>query len=303
MKKNTLYLGLLLSLPVAAQHVAVNEVQQIKFPGIEKMYHPTLSADGALLCFSAIDYEGLEMVDLKTQKVTTLSEANGAGYKPIVRANDVYFRQISFNNQRRETRLFHYDGDKTKAASQSLRSITGFHINQDALNFTSNEQLFAAPSATKAVKSASNKAVVSVEDLKLAIYQGGKREVITPNGENERYLWASFSPDNEKIVYKVVGKGTFVYSTIDKTTKHIGTINAPVWAGNDYIVGMQDNDNGEYVTSSTICAVHIATGKKDIISVPEHLIAMYPSATQDGNKVAYHTEEGEVYIVTLTYSK
>ena len=303
MKKTTLYLCLLLSLPVAGQHVAVKDLYQVKLPNNQKMYHPSLSPDGKSLCISALDYTGLELIDLKTNEIEILSEANGAGYKPKFLDSGVYFRQITFPNQKRHTRLYCFDGKKTEAVSQSLRSVSGFHINQNAFSFSSDKQLHKTPTKAKHLNATANAAVVSIEELKLTIYQSGKRTVITPNGENKRYLWASFSPDNTKIVYNVAGEGTFVYSTQDKTSKRIGYINAPVWAGNDYVVGMEDKDNGEYVTSSTICALHIATGKKDIISAPEHLIAMYPSATQAGDKVAYHTEAGEVYIVTLTYSK
>ena len=73
---------------------------------------------------------------------------------------------------------------------------------------------------------------------------------------------------------------------------------APKWCGNDILIGMRDHDNGYFITSSDIIATSI-DGKQQQVLTDESVIAIYPSANEEGNKIAYTTTSGEAYIINV----
>ncbi len=144
------------------------------------------------------------------------------------------------------------------------------------------------------------KSVNNSGNLKLNIVEGNKVTILAPNGENERYLWPSFSPDGSKIAYTVSGKGSYVYDIATGSTTFVGKYRAPQWMGNDYVVAMNDSDDGYKITGSTVM-VCAADGSFSQQVTPDDMIAMFPSATP--NKIAFHTLEGEIYIMDITITK
>ncbi len=144
------------------------------------------------------------------------------------------------------------------------------------------------------------KSVNNSGNLKLNIVEGNKVTTLAPNGENERYLWPSFSPDGSKIAYTVSGKGTYVYEIATGSTTFIGKYRAPQWMGNDYVVAMNDSDDGYKITGSSVM-VCATDGSFSQQVTPDDMIAMFPSATP--SKIAFHTLEGEIYIIDITITK
>jgi len=144
------------------------------------------------------------------------------------------------------------------------------------------------------------KSVNNSGNLKINIVDGNKVNTIAPNGDNERYLWPSISPDGSKIAYTVSGKGSFVYDMESGNTTFIGKYRAPQWMGNDYVVTMNDSDDGYKITGSTVM-VCAANGSFAQEVTPSDMIAMFPSAIP--GKIAFHTLEGEIYILDITITK
>ena len=149
-------------------------------------------------------------------------------------------------------------------------------------------------------KSISGMSINNNQNLKINIVDGNNVITIAPNGENERYLWPSLSPDGSKIAYTVSGKGSYVYDIATGTTTFVGKYRAPQWMGNDYVVAMNDSDDGYKITGSTVM-VCAADGSFSQQVTPDDMIAMFPSATS--SKIAFHTLEGEIYIMDITITK
>ncbi|MEF9923547.1 MAG: hypothetical protein RR854_03110, partial [Muribaculaceae bacterium] len=78
----------------------------------------------------------------------------------------------------------------------------------------------------------------------------------------------------------------------------LGELSAPTWMGNDWVVGMLDQDNGEVVTSSSIVAVK-ADGTSRTILTDKSEICMYPTASLDAKKVVYNTASGKVFLMNV----
>ena len=150
------------------------------------------------------------------------------------------------------------------------------------------------------LRSINGKSVNNAGNLMINIVEGSKVTTIAPNGEDERYLWPALSPDGSKIAYTVSGKGSFVYDIAAGTTTFVGKYRAPQWMDNDYVVAMNDRDDGYQITGSTVmlCA---ANGSFSQQVTPDDMVCMFPSAIP--GKIAFHTLEGEIYILDVTITK
>ena len=73
---------------------------------------------------------------------------------------------------------------------------------------------------------------------------------------------------------------------------------APKWYNNDIVVGMQDKDNGEIIIASKLVAASV-DGKVKQNLTQDSSMAMYPSVDKEGNKVAYVTTAGELFVINI----
>ncbi|KAA3706312.1 hypothetical protein F3G09_16870, partial [Bacteroides salyersiae] len=75
-------------------------------------------------------------------------------------------------------------------------------------------------------------------------------------------------------------------------------LNAPVWLGNEWIIGMNDKDNGERILSSSIEAVSIDGQKHQTLSDPS-TIAMFPAVSTDNSSIAFNSDNGDIYLMKI----
>jgi Tol biopolymer transport system component len=126
----------------------------------------------------------------------------------------------------------------------------------------------------------------------------GEEKYLAPTGDNY-YVWASLSPDNKKILFTAVGKGTFVSDLDGNIILEAGTLNAPVWINNEWVLGMDDKDDGYVITGSELFAVNINSGEKIKITEKTDEIALYPKVSQDGERIMFHNLKGEVFTARI----
>ncbi len=122
--------------------------------------------------------------------------------------------------------------------------------------------------------------VVAVEEDDLVLYDGTKRRVLNPNGQNT-YLWARLSPDEQHIVYMAINDKchTYVCDLKGRNVVDLGHyIACPSWLNNQWIIGQQDEDDGHQMTASRLVAVQ-ADGKGfQILPTPGYQLPINPSA-------------------------
>ncbi|MDO9154076.1 MAG: hypothetical protein Q7U47_10295 [Paludibacter sp.] len=285
------------TIAVQAQNVIVKSRISIA----EKGFFPVLNTSGNKMLFTADGYAGLKMIDLQTKQITTISTVGGAGYEPVFAPDDsrIYFRETSFKNNLRYNSVESYDVT-TKRSQQMLapqRILNKIQpINNGVIAYVGNKMLRS--SLTKNTTTAPL-FVAANEDLQIVKHSNGKIEKLNPlNMPESRYIWVSLSPDNQKILFTAAGKGTFICDLKGKILSSLGSINAPVWFNNDYVVGMEDKDDGHRVVSSKIVMMSITKKTKTEISQSQQ-IAMYPTASGKSNRIAYHTETGEIEVITV----
>ena len=142
---------------------------------------------------------------------------------------------------------------------------------------------------------------VDNENLDLNLYRNGERIVLKPHGD-VNYIWSSLSPDQTMILFNTK-KGTAICDLNGKEIINLGQdINAPVWFGNDYVVGMDDNHDGYYNISSSITMASVDGAMFEYLTSPEGF-GMYPNVDVPSGRVVYNTENGEIRLLQLNLTE
>ena len=177
-----------ISMLTNAQLLEVVSMQQLRTPSGEELKVAGFSPKGDYLLLTNDVNNGLIRYDLATGATQTISEASGAGWSVKISEDGqciVYRERYMDANQLMKHNIVKYDMSDQKKAIVAK--------NQRNLN-----QLVHANGANS---------VTINEELQLVLVHNGKNIVLTPNGANEAYNWASISPDGQKILYYVSGKG------------------------------------------------------------------------------------------------
>jgi Tol biopolymer transport system component len=306
MKKLGLLIVLFGQIVIAsAQTIDVTSVHLLKGTEQGGFFHPVFSPTGTYLLTTGENYAGLNLHPLATNEVRTLTVDAGAGYNLRISedGNTILFKQTEMRNNLRYTSLIRYDLQENrqsqveKATREKITPV--FAGNQPA--YVKGNTLVKS-----SLRSSGNDIVapfINIEDQKMVLYSGNKRTTLTPNGAAASYFWASVSPDQKHIVYTIAGGGTFVSRIDGSNPVWLGKVNAPQWLSNQWIVGMDDNDNGDFVTSSTIVVATIDGKVRQALATPQTPIAMYPAASADGKRIAFNSDEGKIYILGVNIQK
>jgi hypothetical protein len=295
MKKSILSLAILIQVIFTTNSQTVIKRETLA----QKGFNPVLNTAGDKLLFTASGFSGLNLVDLSTNQVTEISKEAGAGYEPQFSTDNaqIFYRKTTFENNRRFNAVLSFD-IKTKRNSELLapqRMLNKIYPLTNGVIAFSGKNILRAT----ATKSTDAPIVVSANDeLRIMLYNG-KISYLNPlNMPEPRYIWVSLSPDSKKILFTAAGKGTYICDLNGKILSSLGSINAPVWFNNDYVVAMEDKDDGHRVISSKIVLISVVKKTKTNISTTDK-IAMYPTASGKANRIAYHAENGEIEVVEV----
>lgn len=261
-----------------AQLLEVASTEKVNLPEGVVADIATLSPKGDYMLLSDQKKQGLQKFDFRTGEIKSVTKALGSGYNAKISddGNTVVFRESQIGKDRLK-----------KTALKSVDLTTG--------------KVKTLVQPTREMKAVQNgtRPEVSIKYGQLMITRNGKTETLSPNGQSgQSYLWPSVSPDGTKIVYYLATKGAYTCNIDGSDVKFVGNIRAPKWYNNEIVIGMNDKDNGEYVTSSSIVA-YAADGSERQVLTESDKIAMYPTATKDGSKIAFTTPQGEAYIINV----
>ena len=278
-------------LSLSAKVFNTSEIHRVDLAnGIDK---PVISADGSFVV--AQGSNGLQKIDLASGATETL--VKGSNLYGVTISQDgktVAYTRPSFDKKHlRYTALeaVNVDSKKVETVVKASRNMAaGVAVSNQGVKAINNGKV-ATKVVNKAAQAQAERAVVAIDRGHLMV--NGK--AIDPQGKGS-YLWPSLSPDGTKIVYWCAYRGCFVCNLDGSNAQAVGGLRAAVWAGNDAIIGMVSEDNGEYVTASKLIAHDLKTGEKQVLT-SENIIAMYPSAT--ASRVSFTDTEGNLYFMDI----
>ena len=142
---------------------------------------------------------------------------------------------------------------------------------------------------------------VDNENLDLNLYRNGEKIVLKPHGE-ANYIWSSLSPDQTMILFNTK-YGTGICDLNGKEIINLGQdFDAPVWYGNNYVVGMDDNHDGYYNIESSIMMASVDGKIVHRLTDPQGF-GMYPNVDAKSGRIVYNTENGEIRMLQLNLTE
>ena len=277
MKKTMLFVAVyLISLAASAQVLEVVSMQKLPIPAKAEMKVAGVSPDGDYILLTSGSNKGLQRYDIASNTMTTLSEAEGAGYNVQVSKDG---KEVVY----RET----YVGKDKLRKNNIIRK-----------NFATKKESIIARAQRSASRMATsdNLKSVSIENRLIILKRNGLTTTLAPNGMNESYIWPSVSPDGSKICYYVAGQGCWVATIDGSNPQFIGRdCRAAQWYDNNTIVAMADEDDGHFMTASRIVA-YTLDGKMQVLT-NDSMIAVEPYAANGA--VVFSTLDGEVYMLNV----
>ncbi|MDR1984144.1 MAG: hypothetical protein LBQ28_04910 [Prevotellaceae bacterium] len=281
------------------QQIEVKSIELLEGTKSGGFYYPVFSPKGTYLLASSANYVGIRQIVLATNEVNTLTHDLGAGYDLRISADEsaILFKKTEFVNHLRYTSLYQYSfaDKKTVKVENAVREKLTPVFAQNKAAFVKGGSLVKNSNITAAEITS----FINIENQKMALYKGNSKRILTPNGENESYFWASVSPDGKHIVYTTASKGTFVCNIDGSNAVSLGKLNAPAWLNNQWIVGMDDKDDGHVVLSSSLVAATVDGKVRQTLQTPAIKIAMFPAASPDAKQIAFNNEKGEIYLINI----
>lgn len=274
MKKVYLFLALAIPMMASAQLLEVGSVERVAKEADAKV--AAFSPTGDYLLLTNTSNQGLQRMDLATQKVTKITSADGAGYNVKIAQDgkQIVYREVKWDaTKSRVSNIVRHDfaANKAQVIAQKQQHLAAMVVDVNRPSF-------------------------SIKDRQLMMTKNGKTIVFSPNGQQYSYHWASLSPNGKKVSYYISSVGCFVCDIDGSNIQFIGhNILAPVWYNDNILVGCDTKDNGEVVLESVIVAYSL-DGKKQVLTNGEQ-IAVFPQAAN--GKIAYSTSEGEIYVMNI----
>lgn len=278
MKKTILLIAAcVMAMAASAQIFSIQSTQKLPVPQGTEWRVAGFSPAGDYILITDDTNSGLVRMDLANYATNVITTALGAGWAVQISKDgkDIVYREMTIG----EDKLVRHDIIKHNFAANT-RSV----------------EAKAQRDMTNLVDKAAKQTVAINEDLHMVITRNGKTIVVTPNGAEEAYNWASISPDGKKILYYVSAKGCYVCDMYGQNVQFVARhCRAPQWYDNNTIVGMADEDDGKFMTASAIVA-YTLDGQHQVLVNKENM-AIYPYAVE--GKIVFSNAGGEIYMMQV----
>ena len=277
MKKTMLFVAAcLMSLAASAQVFEVVSMHKLPIPATAEMKVAGVSPAGDYVLLTTDINKGLQRYDVASQTLTTLTDAEGAGFNVQVSRDgkEVVYRESSF--------------DRNHMRQNKIVRLNMYNQRQNVVARNQRD--------VKHMATSDNLTTVSISDRLIVLTRNGLTTTLAPNGSHLSYIWPSVSPDGTKLCYYVCGNGCWVSNIDGSNPQYIGhACRAAQWYDNNTLVAMADKDNGHYVTESKIVA-YTLDGKTQVLT-NNSIIAMFPYVAK--NAIVFSTDEGETYMLNV----
>ncbi|GAB1414906.1 hypothetical protein MASR2M117_03120 [Paludibacter sp.] len=286
-----------------AQTPKITGSEVLNLPQSQTGYSPVISPAGDYVLLTGIDLQGLKKYDLNSKQLTALTKDKGAGFDVQISHDGkiIAYRSQIYKNRLRYTTLktLNLNTGKQQDFIKESRDLEKFIIKDGTVLAVEKGVIKSKRITGKQL--AKTPAISSVRQGQLYISKDKQANHLSPAGKQYNYLWTSISPDETKMLYYVIELGKAFVSNLDGTNAvSLGTLRTPKWAGNNWVVGMEDYDDGSVVTSSKIVMVS-ATGKNRTDLTDKSMIATNPSASLDGRRIVFNTADGKVHLITIEF--
>ncbi len=301
MKKTIFMLALVLPMMAMAQIVEVTSTKKLNTP-TKDVRMAGISPDGSYVLITTGVQEGLTKIDVATQKVMAITDAQEAGYDAKISEDgkQILYRKMTLDetNQTYSSLIRQDISTREQSVIVKPTPILGAYAIKGNVVIAINKRQMKKQAIGGAQVATVDVPLVSTEDDGITLTRKGVTTTIAPNGLDELYIWASVSPDATKICYWLMSGGCWVANIDGSNPRKVSDdLHDAKWYNNNVLIGMEDKDDGHEFTASNIVLLAL-DGTRQVLTDGKE-IAMYPYASANGKRIAFSTEEGNAYVLTV----
>lgn len=262
--------------PASATGLMTGKPTKLSIP--TEAYHPVLSPDGRTILFSSQDHQGLNAFDIESGTVTLIDKGVSAGFHPV------------------------FSPDGKKVLYRTATTIDGL-LNRDVRSFdlvTGRHDRLQAPNRDMInLKSIMPADYVNADYDHITLSINGRITELDPLPDAHSYLWASLSPDRDRIMFTEPFSGVYVCDLDGGNPRRIiSKGDFPSWAGNDWAIAVVSHDDGYVILDSGLIAINISTGEQLRLTAEDVLVSEADASAS--GQVVYTTLGGEIYMLKLS---
>ena len=225
-------------------------VSKIEVPGVNtSAFFPQFSPDGNKLYFTSGNYRGIWEFDFNNNQSLQLNDYWGAGLSPVFTddGSNLVFRRDDYLKRRKYSSIvaYNFETKSEKILEEQNRNLTRpFKTTSGDIVYKKKNNFFVYNrNLSNKINTFTGK-LIDTGNSNFVLYEDGNPVTLNFSKE-DRYLWASLSPDQSKILFTKAGEGTYISDLTGKILVELGYANAPVWSPDGkWIVYMDEKDNG-----------------------------------------------------------
>lgn len=249
-------------------------------------FFPQINPQGTRLLYSPTEGTRLYMLALdSTEQRTLVAQGNGMpGFDARISATTghVYYITQQPTAQRILLRSVHEWDERT---GRDRVVIKGQHGAVHALQGTRGMAVVSEHTTSGADTAGT---CVWTLGADMFVLQNGRTRTLRPVPTSVGLLWASVSPDGQKILFEAAGKGLYICDLSGRILAQTRQLLFPSWLGNDYVVA-QTHANRIILLKADFSSEQTLTGSNCI----QPMVA--------GDNIVYTTKRGTVYWMRLSF--
>jgi len=274
------------------QQVTVLERTRLLPNATEPVYYPVLDRTGTQLLYSSGPSLGLNLLDLNARVSRVVTTQTVAGHDAFFGGdgNVYYVSQRRGDDKLVYRSAYMFDpstGTTTQLAAEQHGAMRPVEATQGVA--------VVADGRLMARGLEKGTAVWTVGD-RLYLIVDGQQRVFSPVEAYAGYLWASLSPNGQRVAFFAAGKGIIVTDLRGQIVAMLGNYEMPSWLDDDYIVAQHATDDGHQFTSSQVVLLKADGTWQHALTEPSSM-TMHPSAA--AGSVAYTTIDGHLYLMRI----
>jgi Tol biopolymer transport system component len=268
------------------------------------------SPDGEQIAFTSDQYRGIWVADKQGENIQKITDdlSAGFGFSWSPSAKYILSRPAEFENRRRYNMVKLYDAktgneevllDKTR----DLHALPIFTPDGSKVAMVLDQQLaFKESDWLKAYPTKRASEVIYTYNgrlLNISLITNKNAEVTAFEGRN--IFNVRVSPNGEKVVFQVKGKGLYVINSDGTGLSHLGYGERASWMPDGkYVVVTLVEDDGQRFTGGELFAVNVNTAESYPLSDHFNMIALKPNVSPDGTQLLFENpSNGKIYIMPL----
>jgi len=297
---------------IAAQPSPAGEPYLLIPPAGDAWLNPVWSPDGQYLAFSAEKYNGLWVANADGGNIRQISDRENAGFGFSWSADSktILIRSSEFRNNRRyqSVKLVDVASGAEKELvepGRGIRSVPQWAHRDLHVAVVKDEELLLletgkAPRGLPVVEPESP-VLFPVEGKLFRSTAGQKDPNALADFGTQTIFNIAASPDGSKLAFQVAARGLYVLNTDGSGLRNLGWGERPCWTPDGkFLIVMLTKDDGHNIIEGDLYAIDPATGAEYLLTGHTSIIALSPSVSPDGKRIAFENpDKGGIYVLDI----